>query len=319
MFKIAIDGPAGAGKSTIAKIIAKELNIEYIDTGAMYRAITLKALRLGVNMEDENAYGFLSSTELDICNGRFIMDGEDVSEAIRTVEVTENVSTPSKIGVVRSYLVDYQRKISDSKSVIMDGRDIGTVVLPNAELKIYLIASVECRARRRMLEREQSGVFKSLEETMLEIETRDHKDSTRKISPLKCAEDAIVVDSSDMTIDEVVSEIIKLVNERGLIKMSEKNQKYFVGQTVTGTVTGSNSNAVYLEIEEGVKAVIYAEDMLEMPTGKLYILSSNCSSALNLSRSKRKNSVKSASSNILQVKSKAKNIKVIKPKQSTST
>ena len=270
MFKIAIDGPAGAGKSTIAKIIAKKLNIEYIDTGAMYRAVTLKALRLGVDMEDENAYGFLETTVLDICNGRFIMDGEDVSEAIRTVEVTENVSTPSKIGVVRSYLVDYQRKISDSKSVIMDGRDIGTVVLPNAELKIYLIASVECRAKRRMLEREQSGIFKSLEETMLEIETRDHKDSTRKISPLKCAEDAIVVDSSDMTIDEVVSEIIKLVNERGLIKMSEKNEKYYVGQTVTGTVTGVNSNAIYLEIEEGVKAVIYANDLLEVP-GKLYL------------------------------------------------
>lgn len=270
MFKIAIDGPAGAGKSTIAKIIAKKLNIEYIDTGAMYRAITLKALRLGVDMEDEKAYGFLQSTELDICNGRFIMDGEDVSEAIRTVVVTENVSTPSKIGVVREFLVDYQRKISDSKSVIMDGRDIGTVVLPDAELKIYLIASVECRAKRRMLEREQSGIFKSLEETMLEIETRDHKDSTRKISPLKCAEDAIVVDSSYMTIDEVVSEIIKLVNERGLIKMSEKNEKYYVGQTVTGTVTGVNSNAIYLEIEEGVKAVIYANDLLEVP-GKLYL------------------------------------------------
>ena len=270
MFKIAIDGPAGAGKSTIAKILAKKLNIEYIDTGAMYRAVTLKALRLGVDMEDENAYGFLETTVLDICNGRFIMDGEDVSEAIRTVEVTENVSTPSKIGVVRSYLVDYQRKISDSKSVIMDGRDIGTVVLPNAELKIYLIASVECRAKRRMLEREQSGIFKSLEETMLEIETRDHKDSTRKISPLKCAEDAIIVDSSNMTIDEVVSEIIKLVNERGLIKMSEKNEKYYVGQTVTGTVTGVNSNAIYLEIEEGVKAVIYANDLLEVP-GKLYL------------------------------------------------
>ena len=270
MFKIAIDGPAGAGKSTIAKIIAKKLNIEYIDTGAMYRAVTLKALRLGIDMEDDNAYGFLNTTELDICNGRFIMDGEDVSEAIRTVTVTENVSTPSKIGVVRSYLVDYQRKISDSKSVIMDGRDIGTVVLPDAELKIYLIASVECRAKRRMLEREQSGVFKSLEETMLEIETRDHKDSTRKISPLKCAEDAIVVDSSYMNIDEVVSEIIKLVNERGLIKMSEKNEKYYVGQTVTGTVTGVNSNAIYLEIEEGVKAVIYANDLLEVP-GKLYL------------------------------------------------
>ena len=270
MFKIAIDGPAGAGKSTIAKIIAKKLNIEYIDTGAMYRAVTLKALRLGVDMEDENAYEFLKTTVLDICNGRFIMDGEDVSESIRTVEVTENVSTPSKIGVVREFLVEYQRKISDSKSVIMDGRDIGTVVLPNAELKIYLIASVECRAKRRMLEREQSGIFKSLEETMLEIETRDHKDSTRKISPLKCAEDAIVVDSSNMTIDEVVSEIIKLVNERGLIKMSEKNEKYYVGQTVTGTVTGVNSNAIYLEIEEGVKAVIYANDLLEVP-GKLYL------------------------------------------------
>lgn len=271
MFKIAIDGPAGAGKSTIAKIIAKELNIEYIDTGAMYRAVTLKALRLGVNMEDENAYSFLETTELDICNGRFIMDGEDVSEAIRTVEVTENVSTPSKIGVVRSFLVDYQRKISESKSVIMDGRDIGTVVLPNAELKIYLVASVECRARRRMLERELKGIYKTLEETMEEIEIRDHKDSTRKISPLKCAEDAIVVDSSNMTIDEVVSEIIKLVNERGLIKMSETNQKYYVGQTVKGTVTGVNSNAIYLEIEEGVKAVIYANDLLEMPTGKLYL------------------------------------------------
>ena len=270
MFKIAIDGPAGAGKSTIAKIIAKKLNIEYIDTGAMYRAVTLKALRLGVDMEDENAYEFLKTTVLDICNGRFIMDGEDVSESIRTVEVTENVSTPSKIGVVREFLVEYQRKISDSKSVIMDGRDIGTVVLPNAELKIYLVASVECRAKRRMLEREQSGIFKSLEETMLEIETRDHKDSTRKISPLKCAEDAIVVDSSNMTIDEVVSEIIKLVNERGLIKMSEKNEKYYVGQTVTGTVTGVNSNAIYLEIEEGVKAVIYANDLLEVP-GKLYL------------------------------------------------
>ena len=271
MFKIAIDGPAGAGKSTIAKIIAKELNIEYIDTGAMYRAITLKALRLGIDMEDENAYSFLNQTELDICNGRFIMDGEDVSESIRTVEVTENVSTPSKIGVVRTFLVDYQRKISESKSVIMDGRDIGTVVLPNAELKIYLIASVECRARRRMLERELKGIYKTLEETMEEIEVRDHKDSTRKISPLKCAEDAIVVDSSDMTIDEVVSEIIKLVNERGLIKMSETNQKYYVGQTVKGTVTGVNSNAIYLEIEEGVKAVIYANDLLEMPTGKLYL------------------------------------------------
>ena len=218
MFKIAIDGPAGAGKSTIAKIVASRLGIEYIDTGAMYRAITLKALSLGINLEDENAYDFLENTVLDICNGRFILDGKDVSEQIRSVEITENVSTPSKIKRVRDYLVAYQRQISQSKSVVMDGRDIGTVVLPNAELKIFLTASVECRAKRRMLERQMAGVVKSLQETIEEIEVRDYKDSTRKESPLKKSEDAIVVDSSDMSIDEVVETIIYLVNERGLMK-----------------------------------------------------------------------------------------------------
>lgn len=271
MFKIAIDGPAGAGKSTIAKRLAEKLNIVYIDTGAMYRAITLKALRLGIHLEDDSAYSFLKDTTLDIFNGKVFLDGMDVSNDIRSVEVTENVSTPSKIGVVREHLVLYQRKISESKSVVMDGRDIGTVVLPNADLKIYLIASVECRARRRMLERELSGVTISLEETMKEIELRDLKDSTRKISPLKCAEDAIIVDSSNMTIDEVIDKIISYVNERGLIKMSEMNEKYFEGQSVTGTVTGVTSSAIYLEVEEGVKAVIYANDLLEMPKdGKLF-------------------------------------------------
>ncbi len=217
MYKIAIDGPAGAGKSTIAKKLASALNIEYIDTGAMYRAITLKAIRLGIDMEDENSYGFLKDTNLDICNGRFILDGEDVSEKIRSVEITENVSTPSKIKCVREFLVDYQRKISDKKSVVMDGRDIGTVVLPKAELKIFLTASVECRARRRMLERKLAGIEKSLEETIEEIEIRDYKDSTRKESPLKKSEDAVVIDSSNMSIDEVVSTIIYLVSERGLV------------------------------------------------------------------------------------------------------
>ena len=218
MFKIAIDGPGGAGKTTIAKELAHILNIEYIDTGAMYRAITLKAMNLGINMEDDNAYGFLNDTVLDIQNGKVMLDGIDVSEEIRSVRITENVSTPSKIGCVREYLVAYQRKISESKSVVMDGRDIGTVVLPQAELKIFLTASVECRAKRRMLEREEKGIFKSLEETMEEISIRDHKDSTRKISPLKCAEDAVTIDSTLMTKVEVVDYIIKLVNERGLIK-----------------------------------------------------------------------------------------------------
>lgn len=216
MYKIAIDGPAGAGKSTIAKILANKLGIEYIDTGAMYRAITLKALRLGIDMEDEASYAFLDDTVLDIENGKFFLDGVDVSIPIRSVEVTENVSTPSKIARVRSYLVDYQRKISDSKSVVMDGRDIGTVVLPNAELKIFLTASVECRAKRRKLERDEQGIHKTLEETIEEIKIRDFKDSTRAVSPLKQSEDAVVIDTSNMSINEVVESIVYLVNERGL-------------------------------------------------------------------------------------------------------
>ena len=122
MLKIAIDGPAGSGKSTISKIIATKLGIEYIDTGAMYRAITLKAIQLGIDIDDENQYHFLESTSLDICNGRFIMDGVDVSDEIRSVEVTNAVSTPSKMAKVREYLVEYQQKISNSKNCIMDGR-----------------------------------------------------------------------------------------------------------------------------------------------------------------------------------------------------
>lgn len=258
MFKIAIDGPAGAGKSTIAKLLAKKLNFEYIDTGAMYRAITLKGLRLGINLEDEDAYGFLDSTILDIANGRFILDGEDVSEAIRSVEVTNEVSTPSKIRVVREFLVDYQRKISESKNVIMDGRDIGTVVLPNANLKIYLDASVECRARRRMLERMEKGINISLEETIEEIEVRDKKDSTRKINPLRKADDAIVIDSSNMTIEEVINEIMNLANERGF-KMSK--ERIYEGQNVKGRILNVTKDAVYLELDEGEKAVIYSNDL----------------------------------------------------------
>lgn len=215
MFKIAIDGPAGAGKSTISKLVAKELHFEYIDTGAMYRAITLKAMRLGINMEQDEAYYFLDETILDIINGKVIMDNEDVSIEIRSIDVTNNVSTPSKIKAVRDYLVKFQRKISSSKNVVMDGRDIGTVVLPDANLKIYLDATAECRAYRRKLERESNGIYQSLDETIAEINARDFKDSTRAISPLRKAADAITIDSSNMSIDEVVKKIIFLVYERG--------------------------------------------------------------------------------------------------------
>ena len=253
MFKIAIDGPAGSGKSTISKLLAKKLNFEYIDTGAMYRAITLKALRLGVDLEKDESYAFLDNTVLDIANGKVLLDNEDVSEAIRSVEVTNQVSTPSKIGVVRTFLVDYQRKISESKNVIMDGRDIGTVVLPNANLKVYLTASVECRAKRRMLEREEKGIVLSLEETINEMIVRDTKDSTRAISPLKQAEDAVLVDSSDMTIEEVINEIIKLACERGLKIMSK--ERIYEGQNVRGRILNVTKDAIYLELSEGEKIV----------------------------------------------------------------
>ncbi len=259
MFKIAIDGPAGAGKSTISKIVANRLNYLYIDTGAMYRAITYKALQLGIDMEDDDAYGFLASTEIAVDGGKVFIDGKDVSDAIRTVEVTTNVSTPSKIGCVRSWLVNYQRSISESQNVVMDGRDIGTVVLPNADLKIYLDATPECRAKRRMLERAEAGLIVPFEETLAEIKLRDHKDSTRAISPLKVAENAIVIDSSEMTIEEVVTAIINLVNERGSKKMSKLS--ILEGQEVKGTITNVTKEAIYLIIGEDQKAVIYNNDM----------------------------------------------------------
>ncbi len=259
MFKIAIDGPAGAGKSTISKLLAEKLKFEYIDTGAMYRAITLKAINLGVDLEKEESYSFLNDTYLDIENGRVILDHQDVSKEIRSVEVTNQVSTPSKIGVVREFLVNYQRKISEAKNVIMDGRDIGTVVLPNANLKVYLDATVECRAYRRMIERKEKGVELSLNETINEIKVRDNKDSTRAISPLRIADDAVIIDSSNMSIEEVINEIIKLVIERGFKIMS--NEKIYEGKKVSGRILNVTKDAVYLELNEGEKAVIYPNDL----------------------------------------------------------
>ncbi len=270
MFKIAIDGPAGAGKSTISKIVAEKLGFQYIDTGAMYRAVTYKALKLGVDLEKDESYDFLKNTKLDVDGTKIFIDGVDVSTEIRSVEITTNVSTPSKIGVVRSWLVDYQRKISDSKNVVMDGRDIGTVVLPNANLKIYLDASAECRAERRRKERLEKGVDISFEETLEEIKTRDFKDSTREISPLKKADDAVLVDSSNMTIEEVVQTIINLVydyeNERGSNKMS--NVKFFEGQEVKGIINNVTKDAVYVELEGENKGVIYTNDLADYVEGQ---------------------------------------------------
>lgn len=223
-WQIAIDGPAASGKSTISKIIAKNLGFEYLDTGAMYRAITLKALRLNIDIENEDEYTFLDDTTLDFVDDKLLMDGEDVSKEIRSLEVTNNVSASCKLKCVRDSLVALQRKIASEKNIILDGRDIGTVVLPNANLKIFLSASSKVRAQRRMKEREESGIFLSLEETIKEIDARDYKDSHREIGPLTQADDAIFIDTSEFTIEEVVERITRLVLERGY-RMENLEQK----------------------------------------------------------------------------------------------
>jgi len=216
---IAIDGPAAAGKSTIAKIVAKNLSYVYIDTGAMYRALTLKALNENINLEDEKALAeVLNRTTIELVpteTGQLILlDGEDVTEAIRQPEVTNNVSVVSMPKLVREEMVRRQREFAVTGGVVMDGRDIGTAVLPNAELKLFMIASVLERAERRFAENQTKGINTPLETLMEEIARRDKLDSEREVSPLVKAEDAIELDTTSMTISEVVDYIMNIVLER---------------------------------------------------------------------------------------------------------
>lgn len=217
--KIAIDGPAGAGKSTVAQRVAKRLGVLYVDTGAMYRAVTLTAMRQACPLEDEQRLrSLLDAMELTltISDGtqHVYVNGEDVTEAIRSLEVTRRVSTVAALPLVREKLVEMQRCMASRQDVVMDGRDIGTSVLPDAELKIFLTASIEERARRRLQELEQKGMEADYAQLLREIEERDRKDSERKTAPLKQAADAIRVDTTGLDIDEVVDRIISLHKER---------------------------------------------------------------------------------------------------------
>ncbi len=214
--QIAIDGPAGAGKSTIAKLVAQLFDFTYIDTGAMYRAITLKAMQQNVELNDEDAFDFLDQTTFDYKDGVLFMDNEDVSKAIRSREVSNNVSLVSSHKSIRLTLVDRQQKIAENKSVVMDGRDIGYNVLPNADYKFYLTANVETRAKRRFLENAQNGIHIPLEDLKKEIMARDDFDTNRAITPLKPAEDAIIIDTSDMPIEDVVKTIEAKVREEDI-------------------------------------------------------------------------------------------------------
>lgn len=215
-FNIAIDGPAGAGKSTIARALAKRLSYIYVDTGAMYRAMALYLLREGISAEDsgriEEACERVDISIIYEDNvQKVLLNGEDVSSLIRSEEVGNMASKSAQNGRVREKLVELQRQLAAKTDVVMDGRDIGTCVLPDANVKVYLTASTGCRAKRRYDELSAKGEDCNLEEIEADIRERDERDMTREFSPLRQAEDAVLVDSSDMTVEEVIGKIISLV------------------------------------------------------------------------------------------------------------
>lgn len=211
---IAIDGPGGAGKSTIAKILAKDMGLEYIDTGAMYRAVGLKALGSGTDPADAaKLEEMMETTDIDFIGGDIYLDGKVVSGLIRTPEISMMASKVSAVPAVRKKLVALQRKMGTEKEVIMDGRDIGTNVLTEAPFKIYLSASAEVRAKRRFDELTAKGEKVSYDDVLRDMIERDRSDMTREIDPLRKADDAIEIDTSDMTIDEVVDTIKNIVSK----------------------------------------------------------------------------------------------------------
>ena len=221
--QVAIDGPASAGKSTVAKIIAKNMGYIYLDTGAMYRACTLVAKQNRLAYDDQS--GILKALNNNIISFKNINDDQrvyindkDVSFDIRTPEITANVSQVSALSEIRKKMVEIQRKIAGENNIIMDGRDIGTTVLPNADVKIFLIASVASRAKRRYLDFKEKGINQNLTDIEKDIADRDYKDTHRQISPLRKAEDAYQVDTTDMSIDQVVNKLTQI------IKKNKKNK-----------------------------------------------------------------------------------------------
>lgn len=219
MISVAIDGPAGAGKSTIAKMAAKRLNYIYVDTGALYRTLGYGAHTGGVDIHNEaelESYLENSRVELKFIDGeqRVLLNGEDVSDKIRTPQMGTAASEISAIPRVREYLLDMQRALARTNNVIMDGRDIGTVVLPNAEVKIFLTASPECRAKRRLEDFRQKGENVDFDEVLRLIVERDYQDSHREIAPLKAAEDSVIVDTSDLSMEQSVEKIISTIEEK---------------------------------------------------------------------------------------------------------
>lgn len=219
IYNIAIDGPAGAGKSTIARRVARELSFIYVDTGAMYRAMALYLLRRKVNRDDTEQIGNIcqdAEISIEYKNGEQIvlLNGENVNSYLRTEEVGNMASVSSAVPRVREKLLSLQRKLAKDMSVVMDGRDIGTTILPDADVKIYLTASSLTRARRRYLELQEKGTVCNLDDIQKDIEERDQRDMSREISPLRQAEDAVLVDSSNLTIQQVVDRILQIFRSK---------------------------------------------------------------------------------------------------------
>ena len=218
MINIAIDGPAGAGKSTAAKLIAKKLGFIYIDTGALYRAIGVAVMRKGLETDNaQEVISVLPEVELSLSfvegEQRVFLNGEDVSCEIRLNEASMAASNVSAIPEVRSFLLDMQKKFAKENNCLMDGRDIGTVILPDAQLKIFLTASAEIRADRRYKELIEKGTPKDYDALLEEIKIRDYNDSHRAVAPLKPADDAVIIDSSELTLEQVVSKVVSLAKE----------------------------------------------------------------------------------------------------------
>ncbi|MBU3706531.1 MAG: (d)CMP kinase [Mycobacterium sp.] len=216
---IAIDGPAGTGKSSVSRGLARKLGARYLDTGSMYRIVTLAMLRAGVDLTDPQAIAAASDVALTVGDDpdteQALLGAEDVTAAIRTDEVTRAVSAVSAVPAVRSKLVRLQQEVARGHgSVVVEGRDIGTVVLPDADLKIFLTASAETRARRRNEQNIAAGLADDYETVLADVQRRDHLDSTRTVSPLRAADDAVVVDTSEMSRDEVIDRLYRLVSER---------------------------------------------------------------------------------------------------------
>jgi cytidylate kinase len=210
--RIAIDGPSGAGKSTIAKRVARLLGIDYIDTGAMYRAIGLAILQNGIGLGDQEALKrLLAETEIDFTGGNTVLDGVIVNDRIRTPEVSKMASDCSALPEVREKLVALQKKMGQTKSIVMDGRDIGTNVLADAEYKFFMTASAAERAKRRWLELSEKGEAADLAQVEADIVQRDHNDSSRQLNPLKKADDALELDTTGMTVEEVTQKILEVV------------------------------------------------------------------------------------------------------------